>query len=663
MIPRTNQYARRRLILVGFRALSLALLCALLPAALIAQVATGAINGTVTDSSGAVIPQVKVTLHNVATGLDRATLTNETGFYVLPDIPPGKYVLQISKEGFTTATQSEFTLAVNQTLTFDFNLTIGSAKQTVTVEAVAAQIESSTSELGTAIQRTEVNNLPLNGRNFTQLLALTPGVSPLNTAQTGGGGGGFLGRQVGTFSFPSINGQCNRCNQFLMDGINDLGSFGSVTSVTPILDSLQEFKVQSHNDIAAYGGSIGGIVNVVTKSGTTEYHGDVWEFLRNSSLDARNTFKFNRRDLAGNEIPGTAITPFKQNQFGGVFGGPLVPRRFRSGQARSFFFGGYEGFRSVRSDEGRLRTPTPAELSGDLSSISAQLFNPFSTRPDPLNPGKFIRDAFPNNQIPPSRIDQNMVKYAQAVIPPPEITGVLGINAINRTPNRITQDTYSLRLDHQFNETTSGFARFTGFTQPNKLAASIPNQARLEFIHGYQAGGTLTHTFGGGSKVASFTFGRNIVQDNVLVKLTTVPDTFWQQVGFAPNFAGKFKQGRTFNPGVTIPGFLSWGSTFQGTTVANIWQWKGDFTMIRGRHTFQMGADFNTNNTQSPIGNASVTFNSFQTADPSNPRGTGSALASFLLGVPNNAGRRDVFETEHGGWVDGFYFPGPMEGK
>src|SRR5579875_1975067 len=353
------------------------LLATALPGLIFGQGATGAINGTVTDPTGAVVPGARIILHNVATGAERSAVTNSTGVYVFPDVLPGQYTLQVTKQGFNTTTEKAFTLFVNQTSTHNITLAVGAPTQQVTVSATAIHLEESTAELGTAINQSEVNDLPLNGRNFTQLLDLTPGVSPISTAQNAGGGSGFTGNAIGTFSFPSVNGQGNRSNMFLIDGFNDYGFVGNY-AVQPILDSIQEFKVQSHNDIAAYGGALGGIVNVVTKGGSSEYHGDVWEFLRNNAFDARNTFV-------------ASTTPYKQNQFGGIIGGPLLPGHFRSGPPKSFFFLGYEGFRSVRSAETPDFFPTPAELSGDLSDISSQAYNPFTTLPDPNNPGQFIR--------------------------------------------------------------------------------------------------------------------------------------------------------------------------------------------------------------------------------------------------------------------------------
>ena len=228
------------------------------PAKAPAQVSTATINGTVHDSSGAVIPGASVVLHNIAQNVDRTVTTNDVGYYVIENINPGSYTLSVSKQGFTTAQQSDITLVVNQTATFNMTLSPGVVTQVVTVAAHAAALEASTAELGVAIVKTEVNDLPLNGRNFTQLLNLTPGVSTVNVSQNSSGQGGVWSTPVGTFTYPAVNGQTNRSDLFYVDGINDQGSFGSTYVVAPIVDDIQEFKVQSHNDDPSYGGALGG---------------------------------------------------------------------------------------------------------------------------------------------------------------------------------------------------------------------------------------------------------------------------------------------------------------------------------------------------------------------------------------------------------------------
>src|SRR5256714_8654598 len=333
-----------------------------------AQISTASLNGTVTDPSGAVIPGATVTLKNVATNVERTTSTNSAGNYVLVNINPGRYTLTVHKDGFSTVSQPEFPLEVNQTSTLDFSLHVGSAVESVTVEAAEAGLQTSTSELGSVIDRRAVNDLPLNGRNFTQLLNLTPGVSAVNSSQNGGSQQ-FAGNTVGSFSFPSINGQTNRSNLFLLDGLNNQESFASTYSVPPIIDDIQEFKVDSHNDQSQFGGVLGGTVNVVTKSGTNEFHGTAWEFFRNSALDARN--------------PVTGINQLHLNQFGANIGGPVLLPRY-NGRNRTFFFGSYEGIRRHEGNANQIFIPTPPELNGDLrldpsGNPLAQIYNPYST--------------------------------------------------------------------------------------------------------------------------------------------------------------------------------------------------------------------------------------------------------------------------------------------
>src|SRR6201997_2411142 len=272
--------------------------------------ATAAINGTVRDSAGAVIVDATVVLHNRDTSLDRSASTNSVGSYVMTNVLPGNYDLKVTMSGFGPAVKTGLILLVNQTATYDFTLKAGAVNEVVEVQDNPVTLETSTSELGVAVVREQVNDLPLNGRNFTQLLNLTPGVSTINVSQNSATSGGVWSNPVGTFSYPSVNGQTNRSNLFLLDGVNDQGSFGSTYAIPPIVDDIDEFKVQSHNDDASFGGVLGGVVNVVSKSGTQQYHGSAWEFLRNTTFDARNPFL-------------KKVTPFQQNQFGAAFGGPL----------------------------------------------------------------------------------------------------------------------------------------------------------------------------------------------------------------------------------------------------------------------------------------------------------------------------------------------------
>jgi hypothetical protein len=363
----------------GATLFTISLIC-LLAATARAQVSDATLTGAVRDPTGAVIAGATVTLRNVDTAVEKTTVSNGAGEYAFQSITPGRYTLTATANGFSPKQISEFILTVGQAGSIDFTLAVGSENQKVTVEAEAQQLETSSADLGVVIATKQVNDLPLNGRNFTQLLSLTPGVVPISTGQNGMSGrtGGFSAPvAVGSaFTFPAINGQTNRSNFFLTDGLDNFGSLLSTYAVPPIIDAIQEFKVVSHTDDAEFGGVLGGTVNVVTKSGTNEFHGSGWEYLRNNAFDARTYF-----------LPTTAKkAAYHQNQFGGSVGGPVDIPKLYNGRNRTFFFGAYQGFRYNQTTNANLKVPTAAQLAGDESG-APPIYNPFTTRPDPANPG------------------------------------------------------------------------------------------------------------------------------------------------------------------------------------------------------------------------------------------------------------------------------------
>lgn len=617
--------------------------------------ATAAINGTVRDSGGAVITDATVVLHNHDTNLDRTTVTNGVGAYVMPNVQPGNYDLKVSKTGFGTALSSGLILVVNQTATYDFMLKAGGVNEVVNVQANPVALETSTSELGVAVVKEQVNDLPLNGRNFTQLLNLTPGVSTVNVSQNSATGGGVWSNPIGTFSYPSVNGQSNRSNLFLLDGVNNQGSFGSTYAVPPIIDEIQEFKVQSHNDDASFGGVMGGVVNVVTKSGTSQFHGSAWEFLRNKDLDALNPL-----------IQPSLQPQFQQNQFGATFGGPLpIPGEH---PRKTFFFLSYEGFRNHTGATNLYTTPTTAQLGGDLTGIAGQIYNPFSGQAfmcdasgNPLPaPGNIQGGGTPCNKIPSSMIDQNMVTYAQKLFPAPNLTGNPQFNGLDTTKTITRQDEGSGRLDHQFGQHDSVWARYTSFRQPVTGSGGFAGLLHDQLTDGYNVAVDYTHLFSG-SMLAEFHFGRTSVNIDQGANFANAPPSFGTQVGFSPNFAGNFRGGVSMIPEIVIQGYIGnpnpsahGAAQVDDTHVSNIWEYGGDLTKTVGRHTIKVGANFASNNANALYLNSSVQFAAANTANPLDLSG-GNAIASFLLGDPNNASRRNVIETEHGGWVDGFY--------
>src|ERR1041384_1037705 len=447
----------------------------LLVAEIAAAQSAAALNGTIRDSSGAVIPDATLKLTNVNTGVAQPARTNNTGAYSFVNIPPGHYVLEATREGFRTERQPEFSLDVNQTATVNFVLQVGSPGEVVSVTTQAIQLEASTSELGTVVDTREVRDLPLNGRNFTELLLLTAGASPANPLQNAGGAPGA----IGSFAYPSINGQSNRSNMFLLDGVSNYGGLTDTNTVQPTIDDVLEFKVQSHNDEAQFGQVLGGIVNLATRSGSNTFHGSLWEFFRNDALDANNYFN--------------PKTDLKQNQLGAAIGGPVLFPHY-NGRNRTFFYGSYEGFRRRGSSSLLYVTPTTAQLNGDFNAVSSQIYNPYSTQPDPANPGSFINSPFmcdgsgnalpvdssglqapgtPCNQIPTSLINASMLYYAQSLFPAAIDTGVPGFNGRDSTENIVRSDQMSARVDQQLGNSDRLFFRYTASWQPNTGSGGI----------------------------------------------------------------------------------------------------------------------------------------------------------------------------------------------
>ena len=606
--------------------------------------ATATLNGVVRDSSAAVIPQATVTLHNTDTGTERESLTNDSGLYVFVSVPPGEYVLKVTKDGFTTATQGLHVL-VNQASTLDFTLRVGSAQQSVTVEASAVNLETGNATLGSVIESKQVRDLPLNGRNFTQLLSLTPGVSPVSVAQNSGGA---QAAPLGSFVFPAVSGQSNRSNYFLLDGIDNTDQVFTTYAVAPILEDIQEFKVQSHSDEAQFGGVLGGIVNVVSKSGTNNFHGTAWEFFRNTVLDAKNPLKGDASKL-------------EQNQFGANFGGPVI-LPFYNGRNKTFFFGSYEGFRRAQPSTGAFyNVPTPAQLSGDFSALlqgpnPIQLYNPFTTRSDPANPGSFIRDPFPNNDIS-SVLNPGAVSLAQAVFPAPQPV-VNGFNGYDLRSNLTPQNQYSFRVDHNFNPSNSVFFRYTSSDQTRVGTGGIVGETATGETFGKQYVLSYYHQFNP-STILDAQFGHVDLTNNVGNSYDNLdPSTVVSDAGLAQGFACGFTGTAGCSiPGLSIPAYANTGATNNGgTKLTDIYQWRANLTKVLRKHSFTTGFDFERNSFFVHGGGPAEVFGAEQTANPQAPTGTGDAMAAFLIGTTASASRRDTVAPVTGQRSWGIYF-------
>jgi hypothetical protein len=632
----------------------------LIPPAAIAQQATANVTGVVKDQSGATIANAQVELTNVNTGVMRRTATNSAGIYEFPSVVPGAYSMQASASGFTTVSQPPVTLQVGQTATFDFLLNVGATTSTVTVNAAAPTLETATSELGTVVAPKEMNDLPLNGRNFTELLLITPGAVNLNTDQNSGGGGGWNGASVGQFSFPAVNGARNRSNIFLLDGANDLNTLSGTYNYAPIVDAIQEFKSQGHNDLAEYGGAAGAQVSVVTKSGTDRYHGDAWEFLRNEVMDSRGYFEAER-------------APLRQNQFGASIGGPLSIPKLYNGKKRTFFYAAWEDYRYASKSETGALAPTAAMDAGDFSGVTdaggnmIPIYDPQTTA---LVGGQYTRETFTQeykegpgntglcnghvNCIPSSRFNP-ISKLFLPLIPTGSATIVNGQNLFYPQNSDATQTSGTLRVDQNFGNNNQVYFRYSQFdlfkTNPSDTIGNA-------FVHvpGHNYIGHWTHEYSS-TTFSDVYFGRNWGFTTTGTSWTGESPSFFsqlQQAGMSSYFMTL--NSTTYAPQFTADNYIGLGgSQLQGSGLGDDWQFGGSFSKIFGRHTIKAGADFETNNFTSPIAYSNEDFSVNQTASLGSSSSGGISWASLLLGYPSAGGYRNIFEDVWGGWIDGIY--------
>ncbi|MDE3178842.1 MAG: carboxypeptidase regulatory-like domain-containing protein, partial [Acidobacteriota bacterium] len=389
---------------------------------LFAQVDAGTITGTVKDPSGAVIPGATVNLINQGTNFKLTATTDSSGGYTFTPIHIGTYTVEASFRGFQQAVHKDVLVQVTEHVDVSFTLQPGAVTQTVEVTAAPPLLQTGSASTGQIVGQRSVNNLPLNGRNYTFLAQLAAGVT------TGGQEGRGL-NATGTFS---ANGVRPAQNNYLLDGMDDnadLVDFLNSTSyvMKPPVDSIQEFKVQTSNYSAEFGRAGGAILNATTKSGANQVHGDAWEFIRNSGLDARNFFERSRGE-------------FRQNQFGATLGGPVVIPHIYNGHNKTFFFLDYEGTRVRQATPYTRSVPTAEERASGFTDFSELIADQTSGKPqtdalgrsfplgtifDPattqqIGPGTFIRQPFANNQIPVNRINPNVVKLL-SLYPAPNV--------------------------------------------------------------------------------------------------------------------------------------------------------------------------------------------------------------------------------------------------
>ncbi|HWS87932.1 MAG TPA: TonB-dependent receptor [Pyrinomonadaceae bacterium] len=616
------------------------------------------LTGHVSDPAGAVIPGATVRVRSNQTGQETTGTTTEDGNYTVPSLLPGVYTVTVEAQGFKSSVTENLELHVNDKATLDVTLEVGAVGDVVTVNAEDTPLlERDTATRGQVIENRRIVELPLNGRNPIMLATLSPGVQWNGNPQ---------------FSRPfdngdnvqfSINGGIQRHNEFLLDGapnnaVTDfqpdrIRSSNNIAYVPPV-DGTQEFKVQTNSYDASFGRTGGGVVNVSTKAGGNAFHGTLYEFARRYQWEANDPSakaagrpRFARDPVTGENLGGRFL-----DQYGGNFGGPIyVPRfgeggpRYFSGRDKAFFFVAYERYREGLPEPALRNVPTLAERSGDFSQAPFTIYDPLTTRVDPNNPNRFIRDPFPGNIIPQNRL--NPIGLAIANGFPLPNTGAAGARTNNfiNSPNLGRDEFYNfvLRGDANIGERHHLFARyvrnkrnqFSGFEYPG-----LGRDAQDPLVRGNNGVAV--------DWVATLT-------PNTVLNLRATYTRFVQAAfrrtaeGFDATSIGFPSSFNAARPVAIVPRFefstgefSNFGPRNPSQNTTNIIALQGNVSTVRGSHTIRVGGEVRDNRINArgasfSFGGGQFAFNrNFTQLDPSQPQtGTqGSALASLLLGYP-----------------------------
>jgi hypothetical protein len=515
-----------------------------------AQVAGGTLSGTITDPSDKSIPQAQVAITNVATGITTTVTTNSDGFYIAPNLLPGEYQVTVSAKGFTTEIKKGISLTVGAQQVFNLTLQVGSAARTVvevTTEAPAVQLASS--DISAVVNANTVRELPLNGRSWTDLAALQPGVETIQTQPsfaTGSdrGNRGF-GQQL------TISGARPQQNNYRLDGVslNDYanGAPGSVLGGNLGVDAIQEFSVLTSNYSAEYGKTSGGVVNAVTRSGANSFHGSVYEFLRNSALDAKNFFE---------QDPTLPKASFRRNQFGGAIGGPLITNR-------TFFFADYEGIRQSKGIPNSDFVPSPQARIGNIHD------------PDTGNPLTVT-------------VDQAAANYLKNLYPTPAACGQDVCRSVFIGQQVVKENFVTTRIDHKFSEKDALFGTYlydrTPYSSPDSFGNVGLNTLSSRQIVAVEETHSFTPTF-----VNAVRFGYNHENvDNDASVSALKPDAALTSLGAFPNRDAAV---------VNVTGVLSSFSGGVGGLPTYLYRWNSfqgydDAFFNRGKHTLKFGGAF-----------------------------------------------------------------------
>jgi len=548
-----------------------------------AQQVQGSITGAVTDQTGAFVPGVSVTAAEVDTGLTRTAVTAEDGSYNIPLLPPGHYRLTAEKEGFEKVVEGPINLFVDAHPRVDIQIRVGSQSTTVTVESAAPVLDTQTATVETTVEQAKISELPYNGRSFLQTLLFTPGVVP-----------GVQGSELNTSRGGSINvnGLREDMNVFLLDGLNNSTIAIGTFTVSPPLDSVQEFKMETGVYDAKFGTKAGAQVNMVTKSGTNQLHGSLYEYLRNNNLDARNYFEPN-------------VPPFHRNQYGASLGGPIVLPHVYDGHDKTFFFLNYEGLRDNHSFFARSHVPTLAELGGDFSDIAPGspcshstllldplvLFNPAAPLTIPANNLNTIAPALPTGSLDP--VGQALT----GLYPSPNIPNAPcgGQNYQQQVLRLYDSNAYVGRFDHRWGSKDSLFYRYSLSTESSLSPSGLPNTPsnvpgfgtrRVDWFD--QTGLDWVHTF-----TASLINEAKVGYSRWQYRWNNEDQgrTISQQLGLA---GAPTAYRDTGVPNLSFAGYDSLGAdtSYPQFGAVNTFQYADTLTYLHGNHTFDFGMDF-----------------------------------------------------------------------
>ena len=573
--------------------------------AMLAQGNSSSIQGTVVDSSGAMLPGADVKLTNTETGVVLTTQTGGTGNYAFPSVLIGLYSLQFSKQGFADFTISQFNVIVGQRATQNATLNVASAAQSVTVEAhgLANLLDTESNDLGNVIGPQSVAQLPLNGRNFLQLGLLS------GATQANAGAGNASIAQTGHPGMSiNISGNEPDFTMYMVNGISTIGTRAGNTSLNLSMDAIDQFEVH-YGFFMPDMGTNPGIIDVVTKGGTNQFHGNAYEYVRNNQMEARNFFAT------------TPNGPYHQNQFGGTIGGPVLKNKL-------FFFGNYEGYRQNQSSFVSAYTPTQAMFGGDFSALSTPIYDPAT-----YNSTTGLRTQFPGNMIPGNRINSTSKGLLAFYLPGSSIG--TSNNVSGNPATTLNSDQVTSRIDYSLNEKHQLFAHGTWLNAPDTAPGLFPSQGTAfpldtEFV---ALGWTWTLS---PSKVNSLRLG--VVRDSVYDQGRSVPGIQTQlKITGTGDVDGV--------PGIGIAGYAGFGtSTGLLGDIDNIYQIHDSFNWLSGNHQIKFGADLAYTRSVQSSANANArgvfNFNNVFTTQTklnangtvSQVAGTGSAFADFLLG-------------------------------